>query len=888
VRKSRRSIWQRAVGSLLSWLVLLWLGSASAYAMESDPAAPKLTKPPRVLSLVEPRYPERAKAEGRTASVLLAIDIDAQGRVSKAEVLSPPNPEFDAPALEAVRLFVFQPAEVNHEPAPVRISYRYRFVLAPAAEVPPVEQVSNVLEGRVLWADGSPAAGIRLQLSGAQGEVATDGEGRFSLGQLAAGVYDVRLSGEGIVPVVVEQRMPLTDVAGVVYRVDRSVPGAELPDEEIVVRTRRRQRAAGQSRVSAKAARQSAGAIGDALNVVQNLPGVASSPSGTAGLVVWGAAPAETRVYIDDVPVPRLYHQGGFRSVIHDGLVDSVELVPGGYGPDYGQGLGGLVRVETHSDLRGGLHGEAAADVIGAAATLSVHPAKRALSAVAGGRVGYLDRVLSAASRDVEAVVPLSAYRDYAVKALLHHDSGDSTSLMVLGSFDDVERNLPASDPNSRRSEMERSAFHRAAISHQHRDTNGDEERITLWGGLDDESFRADFDGVRTALEKTESRYGFRGARRVRLHSTDLHFGLELEGSHGEVRRAGTLGQPGREGDILAFGQTPGAEVAADEWIVDTVAVAAFVQTQLHFGDKVEVTPGLRVEPILQAGDRIVPAGGSGPPIGYGNLLLALGPRLAAKWRATEALELHAATGLYDQPPAALDLSPVFGGTDLGLSHAAHGVLGAAYEPWKSASLEAVVFAKSAWDLVTRSRREPPAVAGALVNGGRGRTLGGELVLRQNPWRGWSGWVSYSLSKSERKDGSDDEWRLFDFDQTHQMTAVLGYELDQHWSFGARFRAASGFPRTEVTSAYYDARLGRYQPRFGAHNGVRLPTSFQLDLHAEYTQAWSDIGFTFYVDVLNATNSENPVETVYNHDYSERDFLTSLPILAVLGGRVEF
>jgi TonB family protein len=389
----------------------------SAAQTRSDPSAkepspPKLTKPPKLRRFVDPDYPETAKAEGRTATVLLSISIDESGRVVNVERIGDANPEFDAAAIAAARKFEFEPAEVDERPAPVRITYRYQFVLEPAlAEPEPEPEALPVrLRGRVLFRDsGTPAVSVVMALGEPPRRVVTDAEGRFDLGELEPGLYVLRISGEGITPTVVEQGLPMRDPDGVVYEVSAQISSEEIVDEIIVIRTDRLRHEAGESKVTTAEGRKVAGAIGDALNVVQNLPGVASSPAGTSGLVVWGAAPAETRVYIDNVPVPRLYHQGGFRSVIHDGLVTSVELVPGGYGPAYGRGLGGLVRVETKRGFDEGLHGELGADVIGAATALSVRPTSSPLHLAGAGSYGYLDRVLATASDDIEQVVPLSA-----------------------------------------------------------------------------------------------------------------------------------------------------------------------------------------------------------------------------------------------------------------------------------------------------------------------------------------------------------------------------------------------------------------------------------------------------------------------------------------------
>ncbi len=68
---------------------------------------------------------------------------------------------------------------------------------------------------------------------------------------------------------------------------------------------------------------------GDVLKVVENLPGVARAAAGSSSLVVWGSAPQDTRVYVDGVHVPLLYHGGGYRSILPSNFVKSVELVAG-------------------------------------------------------------------------------------------------------------------------------------------------------------------------------------------------------------------------------------------------------------------------------------------------------------------------------------------------------------------------------------------------------------------------------------------------------------------------------------------------------------------------------------------------------------------------------
>ena len=57
--------------------------------------------------------------------------------------------------------------------------------------------------------------------------------------------------------------------------------------------------------------------------------------------------------------------------------------------------------------------------------------------------------------------------------------------------------------------------------------------------------------------------------------------------------------------------------------------------------------------------------------------------------------------------------------------------------------------------------------------------------------------------------------------------------------FGARFRWASGFPRTPVVGAYFDARDDRYRAALRRAELDPHPDFVQLDLRVEYAFVWS-------------------------------------------------
>src|SRR5262249_37703335 len=88
-----------------------------------------LTKAPKLVKFVEADYPPAEKAAGKTANVTLEIAISDKGIVQDVVIVKAGGKSFDVAAMAAARKFVFSPAEIDGKPAPVKITYEYRFVI---------------------------------------------------------------------------------------------------------------------------------------------------------------------------------------------------------------------------------------------------------------------------------------------------------------------------------------------------------------------------------------------------------------------------------------------------------------------------------------------------------------------------------------------------------------------------------------------------------------------------------------------------------------------------------------------------------------------------------------------------------------------------------------
>ena len=139
-----------------------------------------------------------------------------------------------------------------------------------------------------------------------------------------------------------------------------------------------------------------------------------------------------------------------------------------------------------------------------------------------------------------------------------------------------------------------------------------------------------------------------------------------------------------------------------------------------------------------------------------------------------------------------------------------------------------------------------------------------------------------ALSRSERKD-RDDEWRLFDFDQPHIMTASAVYRLGRGWEAGATFRLVSGNPNTPIAGSSFNASTGQYSPIFGAINSQRNPAFNRLDIRVEKEWKFEAWKLALYLDLQNVYNAENPEGDVYDYEYREKTSIRGLPIIPNLG-----
>lgn len=133
---------------------------------------------------------------------------------------------------------------------------------------------------------------------------------------------------------------------------------------------------------------------------------------------------------------------------------------------------------------------------------------------------------------------------------------------------------------------------------------------------------------------------------------------------------------------------------------------------------------------------------------------------------------------------------------------------------------------------------------------GKGRAYGIEWLMKKRLGK-FSGWISYTISKTERKiEGiNNNNWYNARQDRTHDLAIVGMYQLNRKWTLSANWIYYTGDAVTYPSGKYrVDNEVYFY---YSERNGYRMPNYHRLDLGAtkqlkKGKQFSSELNFSLY------------------------------------------
>ena len=416
-------------------LMALALGHPARGQGDAPAAAAVATlTPPKLITFVEATYPAAAKAARLQAQVELELTIDATGKVTEVRAVEPVGNGFDEAALEAGRKFVFQPSA----------------------------------DGQVMRAAVADAAGS------------------FRFAELSPGRFRVSIAAPARAPLVAEEDIAAGELTSVTYRMDARPPpqepsalefGAtavvEAPPREVTKRS-----------LSGAELVRMAGTRGDPLRAIEYMPGVGRSAQ--ADIIIRGSSPADSEVEFEGAPVYRLYHFGGLTSFVQPRLLEKIDLYPGNFSARFGRKMGGIVDVGLRDPRTDGLHGLLDINIVDSSFLIE-GPIAPAWSFAVAAKRSYFDLFIDKlVPKDTAQLTAAPVYWDYQAMLAYKPSAADRFRIMIYGSYDDLRLLLahPAdTDPAVRGGLGQKTAFHRAQLTWQHRYSAAVEHQLDVSAG---------------------------------------------------------------------------------------------------------------------------------------------------------------------------------------------------------------------------------------------------------------------------------------------------------------------------------------------------------------------------------------------------------------------
>lgn len=579
----------------------------------------------------------------------------------------------------------------------------------------------------------------------------------------------------------------------------------------------------------------------DLVKAIQLMPGVQTVGEGTGGFYVRGGGVDQNLVLLDEANVYNASHLLGFFSVFNADAIKDVRLIKGAMGAEYGGRLSSVLDIRMKDGNAKRLSGEGGIGSISSRLTLEGPLGRSGSTDSAGNRASSRGSWMVAARRTyVDLFFKMASDKNIRDNQLYFYD------LNLKGNYKLTDRDQLFLSGYFGRDVTGNSAF----------GFNwGNATGTVRWNHLfSDRLFSnttAIFSDFDYSLGSKESNSAFEWTSHIRDYSLKQDFTWFLNPQN--QLRFGVIGTLHRfqPGDIK-----PGPDSYFNRITIkssDAAEGAAYVANEQQLTSRLTLNYGLRYSAYANMGPGRVYqyANGSDTPtdtVEYksGQIIKTYGglePRLAGTYQLTDDASvklsynrtrqyLHllsntTATLPFDVwAPSTATIKPQIGDQ----------IAAGYFRNFQDNTFEASVEVYYKWMQGQIDYKDHAQVllndrVERVILSGVGRSYGAEFLVRKQKGR-FTGWLSYTLSKTERQIGgiNGGAWYPVRYDRRHNVAIVSSYQLTPRLNIGANW--------TYVTGGAVTMPVGKYTiedvtfPLYSTRNGYRLPAYHRLDVAA--------------------------------------------------------
>ena len=674
--------------------------------------------------------------------------------------------------------------------------------------------------------------------------------------------------------------------------------------------------------------KQTTSVMADVLRSVQMLPGVSNNNELSAKFNVHGGDMNENLVLINGTQVYEPYHvkeaPNASIGIFDVNMIKKMDLITGGFSARYGDRMSSVLSIDYREGNRDQLRGQASLGMTDLGALLE-GPVGKNGSFILGVRQSYLQYMMD--MLDAAPQVHMSFYDVHGVFAYqLAPQHKISLKFIYAGDAFVYETTLSSSNKytNSFRaptgiygplSESWRDSYEvhdhyystmvalqsvniissevllKSEVSYYDQRESEHSRELDLYENI----FQSG--NINTFYKNTIDHLIDHG---LRIQTLELNSSVEIQAASFYSIRSGVNYQP----------------IFYDRRHIDKQTIEEFTN-QINYPDTLhnvrdvkQVVPnqdsiqarthkvGGYVENVFQLGNRVILNVGARFDYFDLNKDMTWSPRIMFAYKVNTALTLRGAWGHYYQSPIPQQLaSSIASDTNTQSQRAIHYALGAEYD--LIANIETNRFLKLKLDgyyktydnlISSTFTTNYGIIEYSRKNDAIGRASGVDAYIMYSI-PGFSGWISYSLLKSEQKMMNDTHGYFpRNTDQRHTIASVLNFDIGKSWSANVRMIYGSGYPYTP-SIAVFNQSTNVWEWHIGNSNSAHMPAYKRIDFRVSKDFILFGLSSSAFLDISNVFNFKNIQIYSYEFDDHGQPKIAAVklwPLLPGLGMTIRF
>jgi outer membrane receptor for ferrienterochelin and colicin len=649
----------------------------------------------------------------------------------------------------------------------------------------------------------------------------------------------------------------------------------------------------------------------DVLKTLQTMPGVQGGTEGSSGFYVRGGSPDQNLILLDGVPVYNVNHLFGFLSVFNTDAIKNVRLIKGGFPARYGGRLSSVVDIRMKEGNKKEWKGEGSVGILSSKITVEGPIKKDMSSIIISGRRTYYDLL------------------SYPIQFYSNNKSDSKTGDIFISPYF-YDLNLKYNRILKNNDRIYLSAY--LGKDNLHSKSNGVYNQVKSdtkfglgWGNIT-ASLRWNHifnDKLFSNLTAVLSDYTFKtNAEEHHIKEDNSILSSLKVDYYSRIRDYGIkydFDWPLNNKNYIRFGISntlhtfsPGVggyQTGSDlgGWAIDTAAGEKNIpgnELYVYFEDDIKFTPRLKTN-----------IGGHFSMFMIkGKTYFSPEPRISIRYLITRKLSIKASYVRMTQYINLLTNSTSGLPTDLWVPSSQklrpqktwQSAIGLAYNLSDNYSVTLESYYKEMQNLVEYAEGAGFyslgfSIVDDIATQGKGKSYGVELMAEKKSGK-LRGWISYTLSKSDRTFEEISYGRTFPFayDRRHVFSAIATYDISDRISLSSGWVYYTGQAFTlcdEIASSahnaenelpvvsglysfrlgedhYFDYPLKQTNKYFKTRNNYRMPDYHRLDIGVNFTKQKKRALRTWSLGAYNVYFRQNPFLIVEDSSDFELDIFS--------------